>query len=617
MIFEKFGFSQLKFFNIFPEYFIGIMSIYILVVLVLLTSNIYGILVQKVASEIIGFILLLSCFLILKDTVQINLFLFEYNYNEPVFFGFNKFLDSSVFSNFTKFSVCFFSFFYFFIISDFLKDYKLTSFEYLLLLLFAVIGLIFLCSTNDFLTTFLSIELISLCSYLLASFRKTSTYSVESGLKYLIVGAISSSFFLLGSSFIYAFTGSISLVDIKFISMGFIKTMVNNGSFFYFFEPDFFSVKILYDYKKQNLLHFYNHLELSNTFNFLIYRYDINIFYNLIVLELLKNGNFLSDKFYKFFMEVGMIFIIFSIFIKLSVAPFHLWSLDVYEGAPTISTFFFSTIAKLSFFVFLSRFCFTFYICYGKFWIFYNTIIGFLSVFFGSFGGLRQKKIKTLLAYSSVSHMGYSLLAFSTFSILGLEMLYFYLFTYILSNICIWYVVLSLKTVRRSYKNKLSKDISDFVLLNKSNPLLAFGFSVAFLSLAGMPPLLGFLAKLGVFLSLLVEQFYFLAILTILCSVVSTFYYIRLIKILYFENQLVGKLYSVESRNILIFCFFIFALIFLFCNPTLFYLLVHKMMLFENILKYCDIEINFDNYSQNVEYDNDNFLLVFECIFLN
>ena len=161
-------------------------------------------------------------------------------------------------------------------------------------------------------------------------------------------------------------------------------------------------------------------------------------------------------------------------------------------------------------------------------------------------------------------------------------MLYFYLISYILSNFIVWYVVLSLKKVEKNYKAKLSKDIGDFVLLGKSNKFLAFGLSVAFFSLAGIPPLLGFMAKFGVFLTLILEKLYLLAVLIILCSVISTFYYVRLIKILYFENVLVGKLYHFNSKSILIFCFFVFSLVFLFFNPTLLYLVIHKMILFEN-----------------------------------
>jgi len=113
--------------------------------------------------------------------------------------------------------ICWFSAFYFLIVSNFLKEQKLTSFEYLLIILFAVLGLLLMCSSNDLLTAYLSIELSSLAFYILASFRKVSSYSVESGIKYFITGAVSSTFFLLGSSFIYGFTGSINFSDFFFL----------------------------------------------------------------------------------------------------------------------------------------------------------------------------------------------------------------------------------------------------------------------------------------------------------------------------------------------------------------------------------------------------------------
>jgi NADH:ubiquinone oxidoreductase subunit 2 (subunit N) len=606
MFFEKFGFNSLKFFNVFSEYFIGIIAIYILVVFVLLASNIYGILVQKVLSEIIGFILILTCFLIANDFGVGELKISEYCFScKTTYFGLNKFIDSSLLSGTTKLMVCFFSALFFFIISDFLKDYKLTSFEYLLLLLFAVLGLVLLCSTSDFITTFLAIELISLCSYLLASFRKNSSYSLEAGIKYLVVGAISSSFFLLGSSLIYAYTGTLALVDIKYLITDPLNFALD-VSLVYPTIPCVPAACACYDYLSADPLQYYDS-KLSGSENFINYLWNTpssysemmsfssKIFFNK---ELWYSYGFISYKYYKFFIEIGVILILLSIFIKLALAPFHLWSLDVYEGAPTISTFFFSTITKLSFFVFLSKFCFTFHNYYGELWLFYSSSVGFLSVFFGSLGGLRQKKIKTLLAFSSISHMGYSLLAFSTFSMLGLEMLYFYLFTYILSNIIIWYTVIGLKKIKPGYSNKLSKDIGDFVLLGKSNKFLAFGLSVAFFSLAGIPPLLGFIAKFGVFLSLMLQQFYAIAVLTILCSVVSTFYYVRLIKVLYFENLLVGKLYEFQPRNSLILCFAVFALGFLFFNPTLLYLIIHKMILFENSM---DIVNLIQNLSENLE----------------
>lgn len=565
MLFEKFGFIQLKFFYIFSDYFIGIMSMCLLVVLVLLSSNLYGLLTQKIICEIICFILFLSIFLVLNDSLQ-NEIIQNYCNQNFVFYGFNKFLNLSLLSNFSKILVLFFSFFYFLIISNFLTNYKITSFEYLLLLLFAVLGLIFLCQSNDFLSGFLAIELISLISYFLASFRKISSYSIESGIKYLIIGAVSSSFFLIGSSFIYAYLGTITFIELKFLLSNPAK-FVSSILIYYFDDEPVYAIKQSY----------------------------------------LFNSSFL---FHNFFIEMGLIFIIFSIFIKLALAPFHFWSLDVYEGAPSISTFFFSTITKLSFFVFLSRFCFIFHTYYGQFWLFYSTVVGFLSVLFGSFGGLKQKKIKTLLAYSSVSHMGYALLSFSNFSTFGLEMMYFYLFSYTFSNIIVWYAVLGL-TKPHFLNNKLSKDLGDFTQLGKSNRFIAFGLIVAFFSLAGIPPVIGFTAKFCVFLTLILNNFYLLGNLIILCSVISTFYYIRLIKILYFENLLVGKLYHLDSKNILVFCFFVFCLIFLFFKPTLLYLFINKMVLFENLE--ISIPINSDNFF--FKQTNQTNFLSFDCFY--
>lgn len=335
---------ELKNFNMFPEYFIGISALYILVVVVLISYNLYGLVVQKALSESVGLVLLLACCLMIND----DLVLKENNFVLYFIIGFSKSTITDPFSFFTKFIVCFFSALYFFIIADFLKEYNLLSFEYLLILLFAVLGLILLCSSNDLLTAYLAIELISLSSYILAAFKKTSSYSAESGIKYLIIGAISSAFFLLGSSFIYAYSGSFSISDFGII--------------------------------------------ISNAFWF---DENINLFEPLL--------------------EIGTSFIIFSLAIKLALAPTHVWSLDVYEGSPTISTFFFAVITKLSFFVFLVRISYTSSLTCNTTWKFYGILIGILSIFVGSFGGLRQRKLKTLLAYSSVSHMGYTLLAFSAY----------------------------------------------------------------------------------------------------------------------------------------------------------------------------------------------------------
>lgn len=224
------------------------------------------------------------------------------------FANFNNSIINDYFAFFTKISICFFSTVYFLIIANFLKEQKLVSFEYLLILLFAILGLLIMCSSNDLLLTYLAIELSSLAFYVLASFRKISSYSIESGIKYFITGAISSAFFLLGSSFIYGLTGTINFSDLQ----------------------DLFDLSIF-------------HLDSGN----FLYE-EIDFFYVLDINQLFSFR----------FIEFGLTLILFSLFIKLALAPFHLWSLDVYEGAPTNSTFFFATITKLSIFVLLARLCY-------------------------------------------------------------------------------------------------------------------------------------------------------------------------------------------------------------------------------------------------------------------
>lgn len=251
-----------------------------------------------------------------------------------------------------------------------------------------------------------------------------------------------------------------------------------------------------------------------------------------------------------------------------------MWSLDVYEGSPTISTFFFSVMTKLSLFMFLIKFCYAAMAAFITEWQFYSLWVASFSLFVGSFGGLKQRKLKTLLAYSSINHMGYSLLAFSTGSFYGLKLLIIYLIVYMLSGTCIWFSFLLLKLKKR--KNKFSKELGDLSLLGKSHPALSFSLAITFFSVAGLPPFIGFLAKIGVFLVLLKEKFYFFCIIAILCSVVSTFYYIRIIKTMFFENILVGKLYyPIKSNKVWLLSFLTFLLLFLFVNPKLFFLIIH------------------------------------------
>ena len=524
-----FNIINLQSFTVFSEYFISISIIYVLIVIVLITYNIYGLMLQKAISECMSLILFMACYLMIND----DLITFD-------FVTFNNSIINDYFAFFTKIIICFFSALYFLLISDSLKEQKLTSFEYLLIILFSILGLLLLCSSNDLLITYLAIELSSLAFYILASFKKTSSYSVDSGIKYFIIGAISSAFFLLGSSFLYGFTGSLNFLD--------------------FF--DLFECSLFY------------------TFPYHMYDSPNNIGEFLWYMWLLERITVIPPFFDYNFVELGLTLILFSLFIKLALAPFHLWSLDVYEGSPTSSTIFFAVITKLSIFVILVRLCYISFFSVKDCWQFYSLWIGVFSIFVGSFGGLKQRKFKTLLAYSSTSHMGYSLIAFSTSTYMGIQMLLFYLVIYMISGLSIWSIFLLLNVKNNKAFVKYNKELGDFALLKKSNSTMAFSLALTMFSIAGIPPMIGFIAKMSVFLSVVGITFYLVALLSIVFSVVSTFYYIRLIKILYFENLLVGKLYyPITNEKTIILSLLVFSLIFLFLNPTLLYLFSYKVVL--------------------------------------
>lgn len=395
------------------------------------------------------------------------------------------------------------------VISGYLEDQKVNSFEYIILILFAIFGLILLCSSNDLITAYLSIEIQSLSFYLLAAYKRNSIFSTESGLKYFILGALSSSLFLLGSSLIYGTIGATNFEDCK--------------DLFFYVYPEISS------------------LELNQILN-------VNL------------------------LQFGFLFVTISLFFKLALAPFHIWSPDIYEGSLTSSTIFFAVIPKLSLFCLLVRFFQSSFCCFVDYWKYYFVLIALLSVLVGAFAGLEQRKIKSLLAYSSISHMGYALLAFSSGTFEGIQALFCYLIIYILSGLCLWSIFLTLK-LKNNFSNKGNKDLSDFVLLSKSNTLIAIIFSTVVLSLAGFPPIIGFYVKFNIFLSVIESTMYFAAIISILCSVISTFYYIRMIKVLYFETGIVGNLYfSVNYIYSLILGFCFYFLIGLFVNPNFLYL---------------------------------------------
>jgi NADH-quinone oxidoreductase subunit N len=536
----------LQSFTVFPEYFISISAIYVLIVVVIITYNVYGLLIHKALSECLALILLLACYLIFND----------YNVLVSNTLSFHNSIINDYLTYISKFLICLFTAFYFVLISSSLKEQKLTSFEYVLIILLATLGLLLMCSSGDLLTAYLSIELSSLALYILAAFRKTSTYSIESGLKYFITGAVSSGFFLLGSSFIYLNSGSIYFDD-------FITLFKNKWSYY----PNLLEEDMDPHFHLMILIYKYFHLEH-------------------IIWKPWPDGSPLVDY---SFIEIGLAFIYFSLLIKIACAPFHLWSLDVYEGSPTSSSFFFAAITKLSIFVLLIRLTHTCFIISSSNWHLYFIIIGVLSIFVGSFGGLKQRKVKTLLAYSSITNMGYALVALGTLTNTAIQMLFFHLVIYMISGLCTWSIILLLRLKTKNHDNKYSKELGDMALLRKSNPALAFAFALTMFSIAGIPPLIGFLPKMFIFLSALMMGYYIVIVASAVLSVIATFYYIRIIKVVYFENLLVGKLYYPINTNItLLISGLIFSLLFLFFNPTLIQLLFFDILQTpSNVTFYC------------------------------
>ena len=490
---------------IIPELFLGISIIYLLLFGSIVSTLKNYPLIQNLIVKLSALILFFCTYLIIND----NGFLSESN---TVFT--NTFI-SDYLSFSSKILIAGFSLICILMIQYYLKDQKINQFEYLIIILIAVLGFFLLCSANDFVTAYLAIELQSLAFYVMAAFKKNSSFSVEAGLKYFVLGSFSSAILLFGASIVYGLLGSLNFEDFKLLF-----SMLTPG----------------------------------------------------------QNSG-INTEFDSSLLQSALILIIISLFFKLAVAPLHVWSPDVYENSPTSSTIFFAIVSKLSILVLLIRiFQYSFH-GFIYTWRYYIVGLAVLSVIVGSFTALEQRKLKSLLAYSSISHIGYILIAFSAGTFEGIQNLYAYIMIYMLAGLCIWSIFLLLR-MKTFYLKKQNKDLTDLTLLVKSNNIIAICFSIVLLSIAGFPPLIGFFTKMGVFLTAIESSMYFVAIVSILTSVVSTFYYIRIIKIIYFEKVVAGNLFfpfDYTQTFIVISSFFLF--IFLFINPTVLYLISYKVAL--------------------------------------
>jgi NADH-quinone oxidoreductase subunit N len=293
---------------------------------------------------------------------------------------------------------------------------------------------------------------------------------------------------------------------------------------------------------------------------------------NLSVLSLLLFE--MND--FKTLADIAFSLILIGLLFKLAAAPFHIWSPDVYEGAPLNSTIFFAIVPKISILVFLFR-IYAALANSSEIWGVALLVSSILSVIIGSFVTIKQKRLKKLLAYSGINHVGYLLLGASMFTPESVSAVFFYLFSYMVTGLCIWGIVSVLK--RADSVGSYTPTIADLNAMVKVNPVLALILAVCLFSLAGIPPLVGFYAKLGIFQSALNSGFFSIASFIILTSVVSTFYYIRLIKSAYFESSHTEwAFYAPLSANQgVVITLSFFGIIFLFYNPLLLNLLTYKM----------------------------------------
>jgi len=376
--------------------------------------------------------------------------------------------------------------------------------EYSLILLFIIIGATFLVCTGDLVSIFLSIELQSYGLYLLSTIYRNSELATSGGLTYFLLGGLSSCFILLGTALLYANSGTTDLDGIYVITS--LSDLAND-----------ITQEVLYWYKS----------------------YYIN--FSLLILS------------------VGFLF-------KVSAAPFHIWSPDVYDAIPTIVTTFVAIVAKISIFIFFlelvhytSNSLFNFQFS----WTSSLLVSSLLSLIIGTVVGLTQFRIKRLFAYSTISHVGFILLALSINSIESIQAFLFYLMQYSISNLNAFIILISIGFSLYFYVND-SKEYTELTDKNNSpiqlisqmkgyfyiNPVLALSLSVTIFSFVGIPPLIGFFAKQMVLSAALDSGYVFLALVAILTSVISAVYYLNIIKQVFFDQSEYKKNPEVENINL-------------------------------------------------------------------
>ena len=340
---------------------------------------------------------------------------------------------------------------------EYCRREDMQRFEYPILMAVAALGMLMMVSANDFIALYMGIELQSLSLYVLAAFRRDALRSTEAGLKYFVLGALSSGMLLYGCSLIYGFSG-------------------HTG-------------------------------------------FDA-------VAEALTAGDSVPVG-----VAAGIVFVAAGLAFKVSAAPFHMWTPDVYEGAPTPITAFFAVAPKIAAMALFVR------VLHGPFgglvdvWQQVIVFISLASMILGAFAAVAQTNIKRLMAYSSIGHVGYALVGLAAGSQVGVSGVLIYFTLYLFMNVGTFACILSMRRGRR-----MVESLDDRAGLSKTHPLMAAALAAFMFSMAGVPPLAGFWGKLYVFQAAVGAELYVLAVIGVITSVVSCFYYLRIIKLMYFDD---------------------------------------------------------------------------------
>jgi NADH-quinone oxidoreductase subunit N len=338
---------------------------------------------------------------------------------------------------------------------DFLAREKIDKFEFPILILLSTLGMLMLISAAGLIALYLGLELMSLSLYVIAAFHRDNLRASEAGLKYFVLGALSSGMLLYGASLLYGFAGTVSFAGIAET----INGKASLGAIF------------------------------------------------------------------------GLVFLMAGLAFKMSAVPFHMWTPDVYEGAPTPVTAFFATAVKMAAVAITVRVVFTAFPGIVSQWRQIVIFISLLSMVLGAFAAIGQTNIKRLMAYSAIGHIGFALVGLAAGGEAGVSGVLAYMAIYLVMTLGTFAGILSMRVNGEGVEN-----ISDLSGLAKTDGVMAFFLAMMMFSLAGIPPLAGFFAKWYVFNAAIQAGLYWLAVIGVLSSAVAAYYYLRIVKVMYFDE---------------------------------------------------------------------------------